>query len=101
MGNFCQETLMLFHVSIQINIPHGADQEHIRNLSAVEVKVAEKLQHQGKWKHLWRVAGKWANVSIFDVESIDELHDILSTLPLFPFMALEVTPLCKHPASIV
>jgi len=91
---------MLFHVYIQINIPHDADKETIRNLSALEVKQAQELQHQGKWLHLWRVAGKWANVSVFDVDSIDELHAILSALPLFPFMALEITPLCKHPAAI-
>lgn len=91
---------MLFQVFMQIKIPHDVDQEHIRNLSAAEIKIAEQLQRQGKWRHLWRVAGKWANISIFDVDSIDELHEILSTLPLFPFMALEVTPLCKHPASI-
>jgi len=38
---------MLFHVYIQINIPHDADQETIRNLSALEVKQAQELQHQG------------------------------------------------------
>ncbi|MFU2326081.1 muconolactone Delta-isomerase [Pseudomonas sp. NFX98] len=92
---------MLFQVTMQIHIPHDADQEKIRNLSAAEMKLAQNLQRQGKWLHLWRMAGKWANVSIFDVDSNDELHEILSTLPLFPFMALEVTPLSKHPASIV
>ncbi|WP_338580903.1 muconolactone Delta-isomerase [Pseudomonas sp. MAG733B] len=92
---------MLFQVTMQIHIPHDADQEKIRNLSATEMKLAQNLQREGKWLHLWRVAGKWANVSIFDVDSNDELHEILSSLPLFPFMALEVTPLSKHPASIV
>lgn len=91
---------MLFHVYIQINIPHDADQEKIRNLSALEVKQAQEYQQRGKWLHLWRVAGKWANVSVFEVDSIDELHAILSALPLFPFMALEITPLCRHPAAI-
>jgi len=46
------------------------------------------------------VAGRYANVSIFDVPSAQELHDILSTLPLFPFMEIQVTPLCRHPSSI-
>ncbi|MFX9008105.1 muconolactone Delta-isomerase family protein, partial [Acinetobacter baumannii] len=36
----------------------------------------------------------------FDVESNEALHDILSTLPLFPFMRISVTPLCRHPSSI-
>jgi muconolactone D-isomerase len=32
------------------------------------------LQRAGKWLHLWRVAGKFANVSIFKVSSPGELH---------------------------
>ena len=32
--------------------------------------------------------------------SHDELHAILTSLPLFPFMTMKVTPLCRHPSSI-
>jgi muconolactone D-isomerase len=58
------------------------------------------LQLQRKWLHLWRVAGKFANLSIFDVESPAELHEILNSLPLYHFMEVEVTALCYHPGSI-
>ncbi len=44
---------------------------------------AQDLQRQGKWLHLWRIAGRYANVSIFEVESVDELQQLLSSLPLF------------------
>jgi len=50
--------------------------------------------------HLWRIAGKYANVLVFDVDSHDELHAILSTLPLFPFMAIEIMPRARHPSAI-
>ena len=40
------------------------------------------------------------NFSIFDVESNDELHELLSALPLFPYMAIHVTPLAKHPSDV-
>jgi muconolactone D-isomerase len=46
------------------------------------------------------VVGEYANYSIFDVESNDDLHMILSGLPLFPYMKIQVTPLAKHPSSI-
>jgi muconolactone delta-isomerase len=49
---------------------------------------------------LWRVAGKWANVSIFKVESPGELHEILESLPLYPYMDVEVAALCRHPGSL-
>jgi muconolactone D-isomerase len=51
-------------------------------------------------RHLWRIAGRYANVSIFDVESPQQLHDLLSQLPLFPYMDVEVRALCRHPSSI-
>jgi muconolactone D-isomerase len=44
--------------------------------------------------------GEYANVSIFDVESNDELHQLLSQLPLFRYMDIDVTPLAMHPSDI-
>jgi muconolactone D-isomerase len=39
-------------------------------------------------------------VSVFDVDSGDELHQILWNLPLFPFMTVQITPLTKHPSAL-
>jgi muconolactone D-isomerase len=91
---------MLFHVTMVVRIPRDVDAEKIRQLSAQEHKRAKELQLQRKWLHLWRVAGKYENISIFDVESPAELHDILSSLPLRPFMEAEVVALCHHPGSL-
>jgi muconolactone D-isomerase len=91
---------MLFHAYINVRIPHGTDPEQIKKLGALEHERAKVLQEQGKWLHLWRVAGKFANVSIFDVESPAELHEILNSLPLYPFMEVDVTALCRHPGAI-
>jgi muconolactone D-isomerase len=91
---------MLFHVNIAVRIPHGIDPEKIKELTAREHDRAQQLQRQGSWLHLWRVAGKYANVSIFQVESPEELHEILSSLPLYPFMEVEVTALSHHPGSL-
>ena len=85
---------MLFHVSMTIRIPHDVPLDRVKQLTAQEHKRAGELEHQGKWRHAWRVVGKWANVSIFDVDSPAELHDILNSLPLYPFMEVEVTALC-------
>jgi muconolactone D-isomerase len=91
---------MLFHVSIAVRIPHGADPDKVKQLTVQEHERANELERQGKWLHVWRVVGKWANVSIFTVESSAELHEILTSLPLFPFMEIEVTALCEmQPAA--
>ena len=91
---------MLFYVYITVRIPHDADPEQVRKLGEQEHERAKALQEQGKWLHLWRVAGKFANVSIFEVESPAELHEILNSLPLYPFMEVDVTALCRHPGAI-
>jgi muconolactone D-isomerase len=59
---------MLFHVTIAVRVPPDVDREKINELSEKEHARAAELQRQGKWLHLWRVAGKWANVSIFRVD---------------------------------
>tara|TARA_A100001391_G_scaffold97242_1_gene64381 strand:+ start:408 stop:692 length:285 start_codon:yes stop_codon:yes gene_type:complete len=91
---------MLFMVHMDVNVPHGVDAEEFDRLKAVEKARAEELQRSGKWRHLWRIAGQYANISIFDVEDAAELHEIMLGLPLFPFMTTEVTALCRHPSAI-
>ena len=86
---------MLYHVRMDVRPPHGMDPAEFDRLKAAEKERAQALQREGKWAHLWRIAGQYANISVFDVESHDELHAILSTLPLFPFMEIAVTPLAR------
>lgn len=91
---------MLYHVRMDVKPPANIDPEKFEKLKAEEKAQSQKLQRSGKWRHLWRIVGLYSNISIFDVESHDELHGILSALPLFPFMEVEVTPLARHPSAI-
>ncbi|ASY57640.1 MULTISPECIES: muconolactone Delta-isomerase [Sinorhizobium] len=91
---------MLFHVEMTVSLPHDLPSGVAAELKATERERAQELQRSGKWRHLWRVAGRYANVSIFDVSGPGELHEVLATLPLFPFMDVKVVPLCRHPSSI-
>lgn len=91
---------MLFQVEMEVKFPVDCDAARIETLKATEKALAQELQRAGKWRHLWRVAGQYRNVSIFDVDSNAELHDIIMSLPLFPYMTIRVTALCRHPSSI-
>jgi muconolactone D-isomerase len=90
---------MLFHVRMDVRIPHDLDPDRRAHLVASEKAYCQELQRAGKWPHIWRIVGEYANFSIFDAESNDELHDILSGLPLFPYMDITATPLAKHPSD--
>ena len=91
---------MLFHVTMDVNIPRDLPADERADILAREKAYSQDLQRQGKWRHIWRVAGQYSNVSILDVQDNDELHRILSGLPLFPFMQITVTPLLRHPSAI-
>ncbi|KQR77170.1 muconolactone delta-isomerase [Burkholderia sp. Leaf177] len=91
---------MLFHVEMIVNLPVDMDAEQAVALKAKEKEMAQRLQQSGVWRHLWRIVGQYANVSIFDVESPSHLHEVLSQLPLFPYMQVEVRALCRHPSSV-
>jgi muconolactone D-isomerase len=91
---------MLFHVRMNVNLPVTMPEVDASALKKKEKEIAQGLQSEGKWRHLWRIAGQYANISIFDVESVKELHALISTLPLFPYMQIEVMPLCRHPSSV-
>lgn len=91
---------MLFQVIMDVRIPPNLPVETTDKLKADERALAQELQRSGKWRHLWRIAGRYANVSIFSVDSADELNSILFGLPLFPFMTVAVTALCQHPSAM-
>jgi muconolactone D-isomerase len=91
---------MLYLVHMVVRLPQDMAAEQADGIKAREKAYAEDLQRAGKWIHLWRVVGEYANYSVFDVESNDELHRILSGLPLFPYMEMKVTPLAQHPSAL-
>lgn len=91
---------MLFHVQMTVRLPHDMPAPQAAELKAREKQIAQGLQREGTWRHLWRTAGQYANVSVFDVPDNAALHDTLTSLPLFPYMDIEVQPLCRHPSSV-
>jgi muconolactone D-isomerase len=91
---------MLFHVKMTVKIPPTLDTLTVEDLKLREREFSQQLQLVGKWKHIWRIAGLYANYSIFDVKDAEELHSIMMQLPLYPYMEIEVSALCKHPSAI-
>jgi muconolactone D-isomerase len=91
---------MLYQVQMTVRLPHDMPAAQAEELKAREKAIAQRLQREGIWRHLWRIAGRYANVSVFDMPDNATLHDTLMQLPLFPYMEIEVQPLCRHPSSI-
>ena len=91
---------MLFHVRMNVRLPHDLDPDNRAEIVAREKTYSQELQRAGKWPQIWRIVGEYANFSIFEVESNEELHALLSGLPLYPYMDIEVIPLATHPSDV-
>ena len=91
---------MLYMVQMTVKKPHDIDPNVWADIIAKEREYGQKYMKNGQFPQLWRVVGKFSNVSIFDVESNDALHQILSGFPLFPYMEMQVTALAEHPSAL-
>ena len=88
---------MEFLVHIDIEWPPGNDPRLKDEIFAAELLQGQKLAREGKLKRLWRIPGRWANWSLYDVKDATELHEALSSLPLYPWMNIQVHALAQHP----
>lgn len=91
---------MLFAVQMDVELPLGMNPGEREDMLAREKAYSHDLQRAGKWPHIWRIVGRYSNLSILDVAHTAELHDILWNLPLFPYMTIKVTALTMHPSDV-
>ncbi|WP_237740626.1 muconolactone Delta-isomerase family protein [Ornithinimicrobium pekingense] len=87
-------------VRMTVTLPPDLDPEVREQLVAAEKAYSQRLQQEGRIAAIWRVAGQFANYCLFDVASHDELHELVSGLPMFGYIQAEVEALATHPNSI-
>jgi muconolactone D-isomerase len=90
----------LYAVRMDVALPPDMDPAERADLLAREKAYSQQWQRSGHWRHIWHCVGEYANLSIFDVEDNEQLHQILWGLPLFPYMTMTATPLASHPSDI-
>lgn len=92
---------MEFLVNVEVIWPPDGDEEKRSQLVAAEKIRASELSADGTIKRLWRIPGRWANWGVWAAEDATSLHEALASLPLFPWMSIEVHPLAAHPSDPV
>jgi len=83
-------------VRIEIALPPDLDDQQRRTLLEAEETVGRQLVERGAIASIWRLPGRRANVAIWRAHDANELHTLISSLPLFPWMEVDVTPLATH-----
>jgi muconolactone D-isomerase len=84
---------MAYLVRIANRVPPGAGSDSLDQLRAGVRAKAGELKERGVWSDAWHPVGKDEFYCVFRLDSNEELHETLSSLPLYPFYEIEVTPL--------
>jgi muconolactone D-isomerase len=92
---------MLFMLKIIVNLPPQMPQADKDALRERENARATELIGQGTMVRIWRIVGRVANFSVWHANTLEDLHAVLMTLPMFPYMEIDVTPLIDHPVTQV
>lgn len=88
---------MQFLVEITTNLPPELPEEQRQDLLARELLRGRELIADGQLVGIWRLPGRLANISVYEVPDADALHAAISSLPLFPYLTVRVEPLARHP----
>jgi len=88
---------MEFLVSINVEVPQDFPASSFEELVVKERVRGQELMAQGSIERIWRIPGTKNNVGIWKAKDASELHSLLSSLPIFAFMKIEIVPLAVHP----
>ena len=90
---------MDFLVRIRVDLPTTLDPDERRRLLAAELERGRELRAKGAIVGIWRVPGGLRNVGIWQAADATELHELISSLPAYPYISASVTPLAVHPVE--
>lgn len=91
---------MRFMVQMVVRLPGDWPADRLDAISKAENARGHEMIKAGKLRRLFRIVGKRANYSIWDADSLEELHENLQSLPMHPWMDVTVTPLIEHPSEV-
>jgi muconolactone D-isomerase len=90
---------MRFLVRIHVTLPSTLDASEREQLLAAELERGRELHAAGAIVDIWRIPGAIRNVGIWEAADATELHELISSLPLFPYCDADVTALARHPIN--
>jgi muconolactone D-isomerase len=86
-----------FLIRTRLTRPAAATDADVADLMAAERVRGRELADEGVIKRLWRVPGEWGSWVLYEAPDATALHAAITSLPLYPWMSVEVHPLAKHP----
>jgi muconolactone D-isomerase len=90
---------MDFLVHLTTHLPGGMDPADRADLVTREGQSGAEFYSSGVIRQIWRVPGRLENYGIWNCPDADALHAAITSLPAWPWMSVEVTPLTRHPLT--
>ena len=88
-----QEFLSTFTETVPASVPKQA----VDKTRTQEAARAHELAKEGQLLRLWTLPGESRALGLWRAQDAAEMQTILDSLPLAPWMTVEVTPLSVHP----
>jgi muconolactone D-isomerase len=88
---------MEFLVRTENLLPPDTPDETREQLRKAERERAQQLRADGILKRLWRVPGRNATIGLYEADDPAQLHDALTSLPMWKWMDVTVEALATHP----
>lgn len=89
--------MMEFLVRVEVRLPLEMPMDTRTELGEQELARGRVLLDAGNIVRIWRIPGRHANVAIWRAADGSDLHALLTSLPLFPWMDIVVEALALHP----
>jgi muconolactone D-isomerase len=88
---------MDFLVRIDTTAVYQLPDRERKELIDRETMRGQELHAGGFLRKAWSLPGQKANVGIWSARDADQLTEALQSLPIWPLITFEVTPLATHP----
>jgi muconolactone D-isomerase len=95
-GSLYDRMVAEFLVEIEFELPPTMPEAERTAIVEAEAERGRELRDAGSIVRMWRVPGRRANVGLWEAADATELHELLSSLPLFPWMNIQVRALAEH-----
>ena len=88
-----------FLVTVTVAVPPGTAAQTVADTDASEAQQAHDLAAQGHLIRLWTLPGAGRALGLWRARDAGQLHEVLSSLPVAPWSAVDITALSPHPSD--
>jgi muconolactone delta-isomerase len=86
-----------FLTTLTVTVPAGTPPEDVADMYSREGKASHELANQGKLLRLWRLPGERRALGHWQARDVEQLDELMATLPLADWWTVETVALARHP----